>query len=88
MIEVHLRLFGRFREFGDGETCSIRLPTGSKAADARRALAELLRATHPDRDVDRLIHDAVLADDEDILSGETVLDRDMTLAILPPVCGG
>jgi molybdopterin converting factor small subunit len=82
-VQIQLRLFGAFRRFGDGSVLSVPLRAGSGISDLRGALAELLGGQHSG-----LIADSSFADESAILSDDSVFDRDCTVAVLPPVCGG
>ncbi|HRC26833.1 MAG TPA: hypothetical protein PKX87_05320 [Alphaproteobacteria bacterium] len=80
-VTVRVRLFGAFRTYG--EALEVTIPAGGVARDVREALARRLKPEDS-----RLVHDSALADDTRILDEEATMDRDMTVSVLPPVCGG
>ena len=81
MITITMRLFGAFRQYG--ETVEVRVQPGSRVSVIKGALGNILGEK-----AQNLIHDSVLADEKAILPGEYVVDKDVQLSILPPVCGG
>lgn len=80
-ITISMRLFGAFRKYG--ETVEFAIHTGSPVAVIKDALGNVLG-----EQARGLIRDSVLANDETILPGDYIFDRDARLSILPPVCGG
>lgn len=80
-IAVQINFFGAFRKFGDSMTLDV--APGSTADDVKEELI-----TRLGEDQRNLVADSVLADDEQILGGETEIAGARTLSILPPVCGG
>lgn len=80
-INITMRLFGAFRKHG--ETVTFTMPRGCTAESVKARLAEVLNQSDAG-----LIGESALANDNEIISGDTVLLRDCQLAILPPVCGG
>ena len=79
MIQIHIKLFGAFRKFG--ESIDFCLPAGSTIASVKTALQQKLNG-------EGLVSDSVLANDNAILRDSDVLNSDADLSILPPVCGG
>lgn len=80
-IKVTMRCFGAFRDYGD--RLEFALPPGSPVAAAKAAFARML-----DDRGRLLVGDSVLADDRAVLPDDFVLEQDVHLSILPPVCGG
>lgn len=80
-ITLSIQLFGAFREYGDN--VSVTLQTGAGIEDVKKALADKLG-----ENASTLIDDSALADEQHVLTGNAVFDKDARLAILPPVCGG
>ena len=89
MIEVELRLFGAFRNYGS-ETAEFRLsvPEKTSVASLKKAFAAELRGRVPHFSDEQLVEDSAIADERRILSSGDILERSCRLAILPPVCGG
>ncbi len=89
-VEVHVRLFGAVRACGSAALTFVR-PRGPEVRAVRRRVGEALRARHPGFADDALLAVSALADDRRVLDdGEPVGGggERVTLAILPPVCGG
>lgn len=78
-IKVNIRFWGAFRKFG--ESVDVTLPAGSTVLSLKEELREKL-------DGFGLVSDSVVANDSSILRESDVLQDDITLSILPPVCGG
>ena len=75
-----VRLFGAFRELGNEVTVSV--AHGASVKEVKKKLEELLgpRAA--------LVRRSALGDESRILSDDATIEKDATLALLPPVCGG
>lgn len=80
-IQITVRLFGSFRQFG--EHVSLTVPAGSDVKVIKEKLAETLSHADP-----ALIHDSAMANDNEIIAADVIFEHDAHLAILPPVCGG
>lgn len=78
-IKIHIKFFGYFRKFGDGLDLSV--PTESTIEKIKSIIQHKL-------DGEKLVLDSVLANSTDILQDDYILDQDIELSILPPVCGG
>ena len=80
-ITLTIQLFGAFREYGD--VVDLKVPAGSDLQDLKKALVNKLGEGQA-----ALIQDSALATQTTVLTTNTNLTKDTTLAILPPVCGG
>lgn len=88
-ITLRLELFGAFRHYTTEENLEIRLNCGASLSDLRNELERALSQAHPQVNSLRgLIEASAFADEKAVLSETLRLDRDMTIAVLPPVCGG
>ena len=76
-ITIQIQFYGAFRKFGASQ--SITLASGSTVTQVKQVLSETLGD---------LVHDSVLANDNAVLPNSYVFEEDVTLSILPPVCGG
>lgn len=86
-IVLSIQPFGAFHSWITPDTpLEIRLPHGARLHDARHMLCAALKERGFDQDA--LVARAVFADDQAILPDDTPLAQNMTLAVLPPVCGG
>lgn len=81
-----IRLFGAFRRFG--ASIEVAAPDGATAAVLKTHLADALRNTGRDAEVDALVAVSVLATDREVLDDAAVPPPDAPLAALPPVSGG
>lgn len=89
-VKVRIRLFGAFRRYAGGADVWLDVPRGTTVAALRTRLGEALRAACPSFAEQGLLDVSVLADDVRILEdAHRIGDADgLSLAILPPVCGG
>jgi hypothetical protein len=76
-----MRLYGAFRQYQDSVTFTV--PSGSRVAAIKDALGQALGPQ-----ARNLVADSVIANDTTILPPGFVADRDISLSVLPPVCGG
>lgn len=80
-IKITMKLFGAFRAYGD--VAEFTVAGGSSVAEIKKALVELIGER-----AQALVLDSAVANDETILDGAHVINHDVRLSILPPVCGG
>jgi molybdopterin converting factor small subunit len=86
---VRLRLFGAFRDDACGNELTVEVPSGTTVASLRTYVKEALARAFPARRHDQLVDLSALASDSAILPESHLLgDADLSLCILPPVCGG
>lgn len=78
-IGVQLQFFGALREHSNEREISVQLPRGATLRDLRLLLAPSFG---------KLVFDSAFADQSHILSDEFILENDLKLFVLPPVCGG
>lgn len=78
-IGVRLECFGALRDHSDGKDILVQIKKGATLKELRQILAS---------QIGNLVFESALADQSQILSDEFVLDKDIKLFILPPVCGG
>ena len=80
-IDIKVKLFGAFRK--NGHELKLRLPAGSTIGNVKQQIS--LRLADTDAP---LVFESVLANDEAILPDGYILEDNINLSILPPVCGG
>jgi len=80
-IKVYIKFFGSFKKFGHGLKISVK--EGSSILEIKKYLNYKLQA----KDCN-LVEDSVLANDHAILQDNFIVNEDIKLSILPPVCGG
>jgi molybdopterin converting factor small subunit len=84
---VRLRLFGAFRQVAPELTLEV--PRDTTVADLRRHVKEALTRAYPAAGDDDLVDLSAVASDTEILAESHLLGGgDVSLSILPPVCGG
>jgi molybdopterin converting factor small subunit len=90
-IRVCVQLFGAFRKYSSGSALRFEVPPGTTVSALRAHLGEALRSLCPAFPDQALLDVSVLADEDRILDdGQSLgpgLDE-VSLAVLPPVCGG
>ena len=91
MLQIDVRLFGAFRKYSNGAEVTFEVPHGTTVSAVRKYLGEALRRGAAAFADQPLLDASVLADDDEILDDAQPLgsgaDR-ISLAVLPPVCGG
>jgi molybdopterin converting factor small subunit len=88
MINIDVSLFGAFREFDKGHPLHVTLPSGSNISALKQAIRIELEKRNPALSLKTPLEEAALASDSMILPDDYCLTQNLTLAILPPVCGG
>lgn len=83
MMIVKIELFGRVRDFFDTNPLILEFAKTASINEVKAKIASLL-----DNESAKLLENCVLANDEDILLGDSIISRDSELMILPPVSGG
>jgi sulfur-carrier protein len=90
-VRVDVRLFGAFRKYSTTALVSLDVPRGTRVAVLRELVGAALRRDCPAFHEQELLEASAVADDERILPDEQPIgvgvDR-VSLAVLPPVCGG
>jgi molybdopterin converting factor small subunit len=85
-IKVEISLFGAFRKYNSG-VVQFEFNEGKTCEQVKWALGDYLQSRYPDFDKE-LVQTSVLADDKSVLASSTLIERNCSLAVLPPVCGG
>ncbi len=81
LLNIDIAFYGAFRRMGNGITLSV--PPGSTITQIKQAMVATLGEAQR-----VLIEESVLAGDADILPDGYVVQDDVRLSVLPPVCGG
>lgn len=84
MNHIHIRLFGAFRQYGDGSTIRVAVPPEATVTGLREAFAHELE----DDNARSLLRASAFATDEMVLNETDPVPLDREISILPPVCGG
>jgi molybdopterin converting factor small subunit len=80
-ITVNIRLFGAFRKYG--EVAVLEAPAGVGLDELKELLSTWIGGMEAP-----LVADSVFADEKEVLAAGVVIEKDASLAVLPPVCGG
>jgi molybdopterin converting factor small subunit len=90
-IQVRVQLFGAFRKYSSGSDLRFEVPPGTTFSAVRGHLGAALRSAFPAFVEQALLDVSVLADADRVLDEDQLLGAGLdvvTLAVLPPVCGG
>ena len=90
-VAVRVQLFGGLRKYGNGSDVAFDVPRGTTVSTLRTYLIEALRRASPAFAGQDLVNASALADDSRILDESQQLGcgvAEVSLAALPPVCGG
>ncbi len=88
MISVRLTLFGALRKFDLEGGLEVQCEVGETLHQFRVRLSTILSEKFPESESVNVVYDSVFANDEEILREDYILQKDISLAVLPPVCGG
>ncbi len=89
MIQVEVRLFGKFKKYETGQPrVLIQLQESSTVENVKTALSTYFLEKNSSFSDQQLIEDSAIANEKNILSSGDRILQPCTLAILPPVCGG
>lgn len=86
MIDVKLHLYGGFRQLGTSEI-SLKLQENSTVWDLREALKQHIQKSKIEIP-EQFVKISVFATNESILKDGDPATGHLSLAVLPPVCGG
>jgi molybdopterin converting factor small subunit len=87
-IQVEIKLFGGLRRYHTESVLTLRVPCSSRVDAVKQKMGEIMQAAHGGAFDLALLAQSVLANDQTILTDDTLLVQDSKLAVLPPVCGG
>ncbi len=80
-VTIDMRLYGAFRKYSDHVRLIV--AQGAPVAEVKKALCGVLGPQSLD-----LVLDSAIANDHEILPPGFIIESDVSLSILPPVCGG
>ena len=87
-ILVTINLYGPLRRYSTDNEIKIGLWCGASLMDVRSAVAAEIIKQHGEFLEHELLAQSAFADDCTILFNDYILQEDIVLSILPPVCGG
>ena len=91
MIDIEMKMFGVFRKFQkDKKPITFKIKSPASIEQVKKVLSVRLSENSKEFDgnAEQLIMDSAIADDNEVLTSNTILDHSCSLSILPPVCGG
>lgn len=86
-ITLSIKLFGAFRRYS-ADPVVLTVAKSAPVSEIKQALGDALCMLHPSFNESSLLDRSVLANDRHIYQPTDTIDESLTLAILPPVCGG
>ncbi|MBN8531483.1 MAG: hypothetical protein J0L97_06440 [Alphaproteobacteria bacterium] len=87
-MNLTIDLFGAFRAYSAGAPLNLNVPPGITVSEVKKRIGEALLSRHSGFDRHSLVAESALADEKQVLAEDDVVTRDVSLALLPPVCGG
>lgn len=87
VIEITIKLFGVLRSYSNESEIKILLQSPSFVSDVKQLLVQSLK-TDIHSDIEEIISKSAVGNETEILPEDALISRSMSLAILPPVCGG
>ncbi|MEN9902350.1 MAG: hypothetical protein RL651_1014 [Pseudomonadota bacterium] len=86
-LNISVQLFGAFRRFHP-QPVELSIEKNAKIKEVKSALEDALRKLNPEFNDEELLSKSVLANNQKIYQDDDVIVESVTIAILPPVCGG
>ena len=80
-IAITVKLFGAFRKYG--ETLTVKMPAGCTVQEIKSNISKKM-----DENDALLVGDSAFAFEDEFVGLDLKFDKNITLAIMPPVCGG
>jgi len=87
MNKVKIRLFGAFRNYISKPSVTLEVEAGSTARAVRKNLEDYFLVNTENFD-SKIIEESMLSTDDAVLDLDDKIPEGVSLAILPPVCGG
>jgi len=87
-INIEINMFGILSSFSESEPLILSVPTGSNLKSVSELLKKNLAEKFSDFNHHKVLDASVFANENEILKPDFVLNKDTSLVILPPVCGG
>ena len=86
MIQIKIRLYGSLRDGVQKSEGVLRVNAPILVSEVKERVSSVFDAQ--DLSWLAVLNDSVLANEVMILTEETLISTDVSLAVLPPVCGG
>ena len=88
MIIVKIRLFGFLQDCCKDKIIEIKAENGSTVGTIKQKLSDFLSDKTTDQRIKDLPENCVLANETEIILDDIILDSDVDLVVIPPICGG
>jgi molybdopterin converting factor small subunit len=86
MIQIKIRLYGSLRDGVQNSEGVLRVNAPILVSEVKEQVSSVFDAQ--DLSWLAVLNDSVLANEVMILTEDTLISADVSLAVLPPVCGG
>ncbi len=86
MIQIKIRLYGALRDGVKNSECVLHVDAPILVSEVKERISSVFDTQ--DLSWLAVLNDSVLANERMILTEDTLLSADDSLAVLPPVCGG
>ena len=88
-IEIHINLFGAFRDLQSGPSFRFHTYLPISVSDLKKNLVHEFASLAPSKvDISALLQVSAVATEKKVLTDHEIISEKVTLALLPPVCGG
>lgn len=87
-VTLQIELLGSLKKYSDIHTINVVVSKGSKTDEVKKKIIHFLTTHDSNFSDSELIEKSVLANERRILNADELLEADMQLVMLPPVCGG
>lgn len=88
MNEVEIKFFGAFRKYIPAGRLKLRLKYPCTAIQLKEQIHQRLQEQIPNYKEPNLVFESALATETEVLAEDVSVDEKLSLALLPPVCGG
>lgn len=87
-MNIELQAFGQARELFEQSRMTLVIDKALTVEEFRQTLFMRVKPRLSIEKAQAIINVCAVATESEILQGDAVLNQDMSLALLPPVCGG
>lgn len=88
MRKIKVRCFGAFRKYVPSGSLEIEVTEQDLVSDFKVKLSKAIESINQNFSDSQLIHESVVANQNEVLPLNYLLEKETEVAILPPVCGG
>jgi molybdopterin converting factor small subunit len=88
MIQVELKLYGIFRKYKESSSILLNLAGPCGINDLKKEIKAFFDSRNPELNLGDVVVESAIANNDSILPLDYTIQKNTTLVILPPVCGG